>query len=121
MKKFIYLMVVAFAVGFSSVGFVSCEEDDSEYYASESEEDYKPNTYTMTSTWSFTGPDAAKLKANFEKECAYTDVYATRSAAVSDFDHYVSQVSTLLMDAGTKAELKLKRGNAVIKKANLTW
>lgn len=130
MKKLfsVFLLIISFFT--TQCVFVSCEKDDGEgYYAGESEADYKPAEYTITSEWDLSKvsglSDAEKqlYKAQLEDAAQSTAVYNTRTDAIKAFDIIVENLRT---DAdinmpGLSAKIYLKRKSAIIKSATLTW
>ena len=129
MRKFFYLFLCLFTITSTVVTMTSCqEEDDGSYYAGESEEDYKPNTYTITATFSLSGVSgmtAAQIKTAEEvlnKNFNFSQTYNTKADAVEAFDEIVSEAaSDDDFYEGAKATFYLKRGNAIIKKSTISW
>lgn len=129
MKKLLSILLLAVSlVAFNSV-FTACDkEDNGEYYAGESEEDFKPNYYTITSEWDLSavsGYTDAQKKAIADAladEINATERFETRAAAVAAFDAVIAELRTDTdVPAGLKATVTLKRGTAIIKRANLKW
>ncbi len=128
MKKFFNIFFLAISIiAFSGV-FTSCDkDDDDEYYAGESEEDYRPNIYTIVSSWDLskvTGLSTSEKKAietELTSKVNASEKFDTRAQAVKEFDEVVDELRKIDCPAGMKGTLTLKRGTAIIKRANLQW
>ena len=129
MKKLLSLLIISIAFATSCV-FVSCEKNDDVYYAGESEWDYKPATYTITSEWDFskveglTSEQKASLQSAMNNSVTATEVFDSRADAVAAFDEVVVELQyaeSMSQYKGLKAKLYLKRDKAVIKSATLEW
>src|SRR5574344_985610 len=101
MKKYFYLFMCMLTLSFTMVSLNSCDkEEDDEYYAGESEEDFKPNTYTVESSWDFTGVSSLtsqkqkELAEVMESACKASTLYNTKAEALEDFDKLVVQMSS---------------------------
>lgn len=130
--KFLKYLFVCLSLAVVSSTFVSCEkEDDEPYFAGESEADFKPAVYTVTSEWDLSGisgltADQKKaLETQLKNQINDSAEFPTRAAAVAEFDIIIEKMRT---DAtlknelkGGKATIKLMRGTAIIKQAKLTW
>ena len=110
--------------------FVSCQKDDDVYYAGESEADFKPALYTITSEWDFskvsglTSEEKTALQTSLNNSVNASEVFDTRKDAVAAFDEIVVELqneATMAQYKGLKAKLYLKRENAIIKSATLEW
>lgn len=130
MKKLLSIFVLMVTLFTSQCLFVSCERDDDDpYYAGESEEDYLPAEYSITSEWDFSKvsgfSDVEKqlLKSQFEDALKATSVFSSRVEAVKAFDKVVEELRTNddFKISGLKCKLYLKRGGAIIKSANFSW
>ncbi|MDE7450046.1 MAG: hypothetical protein K2M72_07530 [Paramuribaculum sp.] len=128
MKKLFRLLLIVFAFAVCNYTFTACDkDDDSEYYAGESEEDYKPNVYTIESTWDLSGVSGltAQQKKELQDQLAAeingSQTFQTRAAAVAAFDASVEELRNAEAPAGMKATITLKRSSAIIKRANLKW
>lgn len=129
MKKIFSIFLLAISlVAFNSV-FTACDkEDNGEYYAGESEEDFKPNYYTIESTWDLSAVSGYSEAEKKEIAAALADgindtkQFETRAAAVNAFDAVIAALrEDKDVPAGLKATVTLKRGTAIIKRANLKW
>ncbi|MDE6416576.1 MAG: hypothetical protein K2K68_06085 [Duncaniella sp.] len=131
MKKFRFFFVIMAFFTMASVALTSCETDNDEpYYAGESAEDYKPNTYNISSEWDFS--NVAGLSANekkvLEQQFAATvntsKVFNSRSEAVAAFDQLVENLannSEMKQLKGLSCKAILKRGSAIIKSSKISW
>ncbi len=130
MKKVLYLMYCILAMTVTMPIMTSCEpEDDEEYYAGESEEDYKPNTYSIIFNWDFSGvsdlssSEKQRIKTELDK-MSVSSVFNTKKEAIVAFDKAVNDAKydkEMASFKGLKCTMKLTRGTAVIKKATLSW
>ncbi len=133
MKKFLMLLLCGTMFCTTAV-LTSCDkEEDETYYAGESEEDYKANTYTITADWelsnvaelsSLSADQLAALEKQLEDECVETAIFNSRAEAIAAFDLFMEELrknedGTFMV--GMKVKLYLKRGDAVIKSAELEW
>lgn len=130
MKKLTSLLFLTVSILLSCVCLTSCEKDDDPYYAGESEADYRPAVYTITSQWDFSNVSGltSEQKTEFEKALAnslnVSGEFDTRADAVAAFDDVVTQLkydSTMGQYKGLKVQLYLKRGSAIIKSAKIEW
>lgn len=129
MKKLQNLFLLAFSLILFNVAFTACDkDDDGEYYAGESEEDYKPNYYTIESTWDLsavsglTASEKKELENELSKACNATEKFDTRAQAVASFDSAIAELrKDTSVAKGVKAVITLKRGTAIIKRATLQW
>lgn len=120
------------AVMLCGFSFTSCDKDDNEeYVAGESAEDYKPNYYQTEGTFDLSGVSGMSsseknaMAQGLSEACKSNILFNTRAEAVAAFDEAVAELQyadDFPADLrGMKATLKLKRGSAVIKIAHLTW
>ena len=128
MKKFFKFFLLVISLVAFNYTFTACDkDDDSEYYAGESEEDYKPNVYTIESTWDLSGVSGLTaqqkkdLQNQLSEEINGAKTFQTRAAAVASFDASIEELRNAEAPAGMKGTITLKRGNAIIKRANLKW
>ncbi len=128
MKKLLYFLVALCSLFMVQSVLVSCEKDDDDYYAGESEADYKPAEYTISATWDLsnvtgiTESERKALEAELNKFSS-TAVFNSRVEAVAAFDNVVEEFKTNsdYKIPGAKAKFYLKRGSATIKTATITW
>lgn len=132
MNKFIFKFFMLMAVMVCGLSFTSCDkDDDEEYVAGESAEDYKPNYYQTSAVFDLSGvsgisaAEKATLKESLENACKSNTLFQTRAEAVAAFDELVAELADQsdfpAELRGMKATIKLTRGSAVIKTAKLTW
>ena len=131
MKKFRFFRFVLAILAITSFGLTSCEkDDDGGYYAGESAEDYKPNTYTISSVWDFgkvsglTTAEKKEAEKSLAEACNGSKVFDTRKDAVAAFDATVEQLSKGVDSKeykGLVCKLTLSRGSAIIKTSKIEW
>lgn len=124
-------MTLLFVVALISQSvFVSCDKEDDIFYAGESEADYKPATYTITSEWNFknvsgmTSDQKNTLEKVLNESYNASEVFQSRADAVAAFDEVVIEIQhdpEMSQYKGLKAKFYLKREKAIIKSANLEW
>ncbi|MDE6396004.1 MAG: hypothetical protein K2K84_01880 [Muribaculaceae bacterium] len=128
MKKIFTIIMLALTfVSFSGV-ICSCDkEDDDPYYAGESEEDFKPNIYTIESKWDLsacqglTSSEKETIANQLSKGIEGSEEFPTREAAVSAFDEAINELRQVEGIPGLKGTIYLKRRTAIIKQATLKW
>ena len=129
MKKLFSFLILLISILTTQYVLVSCEKDDDDFYAGESEADYRPAEYTITSEWDFSkvsglsDTDKQLYKSQFEDAMRNVAVFNSRSEAVKAFDTIVEEIRTNseFNIPGLKAKLYLKREGAIIKSATLSW
>lgn len=130
MKKIYSLLMMIMAITFTQCVLVSCDKDDNgDYYAGESADDFRPMTYTITSEWDLSNvsgissSDKSRLEAQLESSVNASEVFDTRADAVNAFDEVVYELKNDpdINLPGMKAKLYLRRGEAIIKSATITW
>lgn len=128
MKKFFRIFVIAISLVTFSCVFSACDKEDAdEYFAGESEEDYKPNVYVIESLWDLsnveglTAQEKKELEQQLSKEINGSQTFATRAAAVAAFDSSINELRNAEAPSGMKGTITLKRGSAIIKRAELKW
>lgn len=129
MKRNIFnLLFVCFAILFCGA-LSSCEkEDEGEYFAGESADDFVSATYSLEAKWDLSNAPAYKTNAS-SKETELNKTYSksqnfdSRKTAESYFDQYVLTLASKKDSdlKGAKCVLKLKRGQAIMKQSTLTW
>lgn len=132
MKKFFYLIVCALTL-VCSAALVSCDREDSgDYFAGESEADFKPAAYQIVSTWNLdNAPACAGMSASEKQkhcdELAQDNVLNfqadSRKDAEALFDKFIKEVQQRALQdmKGMKATFKLKRGSAIMKSATVEF
>lgn len=132
MKKLLSLFLLVITIATTQCIFVSCEKDDDDFYAGESEADYRPAEYTITSEWDFSKVSGLSetekqlYASQFADAVKSTAVFNTREEAVRSFDTVVENLRTLpigpeLNFSGLKAKIYLRREGSIIKSATMTW
>lgn len=132
MKKVLFVFMYLLAMAFTSAVVMSCDtEDEDTYYAGESEEDYKPNTYTITATFDLSnvsGLSSSEIEAaekTLNSTVNVSQTFNTKADAVSAFDEMVANVASdsdlSSIYKGAKVTFYLKRGTAIIKKSTVSW
>ena len=125
--KFFILIISLFAL---QASMVSCDKEEDIYYAGESEADYKPATYTITSEWDFSkvsglsSDEKKALETAMNNSVTASEVFDTRKDAEAAFNEIVIEWQhdpDMALYKGLKAKLYLKRGSAIIKSASLEW
>lgn len=132
MKKLFSFMLLFATLLISQSVFVSCDKDDNDiFYAGESEYDYKPTVYTITSNWDFSKVSglSSSEKAELEKEMnkiAVEETFDTRKDATAAFDAMIIEMQNdpdmgVLKGLVAKFYLKRKVDGATIKSATIEW
>lgn len=130
MKKFLSVFMLIMTMICTQYVLVGCDKDDNDdYYAGESADDFRPMTYTITSEWDLsnvaglTASDRERFEAELESSVNTSQVFDTRVDAVAAFDAIVNEMKTSpdIDLPGMKAKLYLRRGSAIIKSASITW
>lgn len=129
MKKLFSIFVILFTILSTQFVFTSCEKEDDDYYAGESELDYVPAEYTISAKWDLSGVkglsdvDRSIMESNLADACKNVALFPSRADAVKAFDNLIEAFRTNneLKMPGAKAKFFLKRGDATIKTATLTW
>lgn len=112
MKKYLYYLLVVLCCSLFVPTITSCDTDDDneEFYAGESEADFEPAVYSIFAT--FEGETAEVFSSEFD----------TRKLAEVFFDTYVSELKKSTdFEKGDVIKLSLKRGNAIMKSATITF
>ena len=129
MKKLLSIFAILVTILATQCIFVSCEKEDDDYYAGESEADYRPAEYTFSATWDLSRVsglsevDKSIYKSNLEDACKAVKVFNSRAEAVEAFDMLIESFRTNpdVAIPGAKAKFYLKRDGATIKSATLSW